>query len=75
MAEEPVSETTQEKAASAVDSALSEGQSSSIGDISNAKTPASSAYSILQAERDRAAQIAGRRPLFRGFNLGNMGSL
>jgi hypothetical protein len=74
MAEEPVTETTQEKAAAAVDSALAEGQSASQGDISHSKTPASSAYSILQQERERAAAVSGRRPLFRGINLSGMGA-
>lgn len=73
MAEEPVS-TTATVASAAVDSALSKGQSSSIGDISHSKTPASSAYSILEKERDRAAQVSGRRPLFRGINLSVMGA-
>lgn len=73
MAEEPAS-TTEDIASAAVESALTEGQSSSIGDISHSKTPASSAYSILEKERDRAAQLSGRRPLFRGFNLSRMGA-
>ena len=62
------------KAEAAVESALDNGQSSSIGDISHSKTPALSAYEILKQERDRAAQAAGRRPLFRGINLGVMGA-
>ena len=65
-------ETTEEKAEAAVEAVLDGGQASTIGDVSIQKTPASAAYSILQAERDAGAQKAGRRPLFRGVNMGGM---
>lgn len=67
-------ETTAEKASTAVDSALENGQSQTIGDISSSATPARDAYSILQSERDKAAQKNGRRPLFRGILISTMGA-
>ena len=65
---------TEIAASAAVDNALTNGQSEQIGDISQSKTPALSAYQILEKERARKADALGRRPLFRGINLSCMGA-
>ena len=65
-------ETTEQKAESALNDALDNGQSHTMGDISESKTPASAAYAILKQERERSAMADGRRHLFRGIDLGSM---
>ena len=66
--------TTATAAATAVADVLANGQSQTIGEISITKAQASAAYDILQKEREDSARKAGRRPLFRGFNLSTIGA-
>jgi hypothetical protein len=65
---------TATKAEASLQSALDSGQSISEGNLSVQKTPARDAYDILRMESDRAAQKTGRRPLFRGINMGTLAS-
>jgi len=64
--------TIQADAETSLAQALSKGQSRSQGDMSNTKVDAAAAYDIATRERERLNRVAGRRPLFRGINLGVM---
>jgi hypothetical protein len=60
-------------AETSVTSALSVGQSVSIAGMSKSNVSASDAYDIATKERERVQRAAGRRPLFRGINMGVIG--
>jgi hypothetical protein len=52
--------------------ALTGGQEKSIGDVSIRRVDAMDAYEIMERERSHAARRSGKRPLFRGVNLGGL---
>jgi hypothetical protein len=56
----------------AVSDALTNGQSESMADMSKTRISAREALEVSQKRQEDVSRKAGRRPLFRGFNLGNM---
>lgn len=66
-------QTTAEKAKASLDASLDQGASISEGNLSVSRVNARDAYEIAKASKDEAAQKKGRRPLFRGINMGGMG--
>lgn len=63
----------QTAAETSVTAALSVGQSVSMAGMSKSNVSAADAYDIAQRERERIARTLGRRPLFRGINMGVIG--
>jgi hypothetical protein len=59
-------------AEAALAAALIGGQEKSIGDVLIRRVDAMDAYEIMERERSHAARRSGKRPLFRGVNLGNL---
>ena len=57
-------------AESALTSALSGGQANAMDGMSKTAVSAMTAYQIAQLERERLTRTQGRRPLFRGINMG-----
>ena len=53
-------------------SVLTSGQEKSIGDVSIRNVDAMDAWEIMDKERSNAARRSGKRPYFRGINLGNL---
>ena len=60
----------QNGAETALTAALSGGQSASLDGMSKSAVSAEASYKIITAERERIQRNAGRRPLFRGIDLG-----
>lgn len=65
--------TTKEKAEAALDSALESGVAISEGNLSVTRAGVNDAIRAIDHEEKKAAERTGRRPLFRGINLGGMG--
>jgi hypothetical protein len=65
-------DTTADKAQASLDAALSQGVSISEGNLSVTRASVRDALAVLDREEDKTATRAGRRPLFRGFNLSGM---
>lgn len=51
---------------------LETGQEKSIGDVTIERTDAKDTHDIMQAERNQQGRRTGKRPYFRGINLGNL---
>lgn len=62
----------QDHAEDSIGETLSSGQSVSQGDMSVNRAPLRDALNILREEENRAARKKGRRPLFRGINMGGI---
>ncbi len=60
-------------AETSLENALTNGQSVSINGLSRSSVSAADAYDIATRERERLQRNAGRRPLFRGINMGVLG--
>ena len=65
-------ESIKDQAEDSIGETLSSGQSVSQGDMSVNRAPLRDALNILREEENRAARKKGRRPLFRGINLGGI---
>ena len=65
-------ESIKDQAEDSIGETLSSGQSVSQGDMSVNRAPLRDALNILREEENRAARKKGRRPLFRGINMGGI---
>jgi len=65
-----MSETIEKKAKESINEAFESGQSVSVEGMSRSAVSVKDAHQILVHEESRTAAKTGRRPLFRGINLG-----
>ena len=70
--EETTESAIETAAAAAVESVLTGGQSVTQGDMSVSKASLRDAHAVLMHEEQRQSRKTGRRPLFRGMNLGGI---